>query len=326
MENYLVKIYKKEYYSLWNNFVATAKNATFLFHRDFMEYHQDRFIDYSLLIFDSKEKLVAILPANIVENEVFSHQGLTYGGLVLKEDIKLGQVINIFKEVLIFLGKNNFYNLFLKEIPSFYNTFFSDEIKYILFLLNSELYRRDCLSVLDLDKKYNFLKSRKKCVRRGIQNSLIIKEEQEIALFWDNLLIPNLSLKHNSKPVHSLEEIIYLQNKFPQNIRHFNVYFENKIVAGSTVFVTDHVAHPQYISGNIQKNELGSIDFLYNHLITNVFSTKKYFDFGPSHEGNSRKINEGILFWKESFGAKSVIQNFYSIETKNHILLDNILI
>ena len=32
----------------WDHFIATAKNATFLFQRDFMDYHQDRFEDFSL--------------------------------------------------------------------------------------------------------------------------------------------------------------------------------------------------------------------------------------------------------------------------------------
>ena len=33
----------------WDAFVKTSKNGTFLFMRDYMEYHNDRFIDYSLL-------------------------------------------------------------------------------------------------------------------------------------------------------------------------------------------------------------------------------------------------------------------------------------
>ena len=93
-----------------------------------------------------------------------------------------------------------------------------------------------------------------------------------------------------------------------------------------TVFVTDTVAHPQYISGNEQKNELGSLDFLYNYLIFQVFAAKNFFDFGPSHEENGRKINEGILFWKETFGAKTTIQNFYEVQTSDYHLLENVML
>jgi len=105
VKNYSVKFYQKSDYTNWNVFIGLAKNATFLFHRDFMEYHSDRFQDYSLIILDG-EKWVAVLPANVVGNEVFSHQGLTYGGLVYNEKLKLASVIEIFKSILSFLNEN----------------------------------------------------------------------------------------------------------------------------------------------------------------------------------------------------------------------------
>ena len=325
MKNYTVRHYSSEYFELWNAFISIAKNATFLFHRDFMEYHADRFEDYSLLVFEG-ENLVALLPANRVERVVFSHQGLTYGGLVFDEKIKLVQVIAVFQSVLLFLNNQQIQTFQLKLIPSIYNKLFAEEIKYALFLAEAKIMRRDCLSVIDLSKPYFISKTRREAIRRGEKNQLVIKEELNFKLFWNEILIPNLDKKHNANPVHTIEEIIMLQQKFPKNIRHFNVYHEERIVAGTTVFITDRVAHPQYISGNAQKNELGSLDFLYNHLISEVFKDKQYFDFGISHEDNGRKINEGLLFWKESFGAKTTVQDFYEVETANYHLLENIMI
>jgi hypothetical protein len=283
VKNFTVRLYHKNDYEHWNVFIGLAKNGTFLFHRDFMEYHNDRFRDYSLIVLDG-DKWVAVLPANIVGNEVFSHQGLTYGGLVFDAKIKLGEVIDITKTVLEFLNQNSIKTFQVKLIPSIYNTFFAEEIEYALFLADAKLVRRDCLSVIDLTKSFLFSKTRKESIRRGEKNSLIIKEELKFELFWNEILIPNLDKKHNSKPVHTAQEIIKLQKKFSENIRHFNVYYEDKIVAGTTIFITDKVAHPQYISGNSQKNELGSLDYLYNYLITQVFKNKNFFDFGPSHE------------------------------------------
>lgn len=325
MKNYTVRLYNSEDFAIWNTFISTAKNGTFLFHRDFMEYHQDRFQDFSMLVFDDN-KLISLLPANRVGATVFSHQGLTYGGFVFDNTIKLGSVIAIAKAVLAFLNESKIITFQVKLMPSIYTTFFSEEIEYVLFLTNAKLLRRDCLSVVDLKKDFAFSKDRKKCILRGEKNNLVIKEELEFEMFWDQILIPNLKAKHNSKPVHSAAEIASLQQNFPRNIRHFNVYFENKIVAGTTVFITDLVAHPQYISGNELKNDLGSLDYLYNHLITEVFMDKKFFDFGPSHEENGKKINEGILFWKESFGAKTTVQDYYEIDTSNFGLLNQVMI
>jgi len=325
LKNYIVRKYQSTDYSTWNEFVATAKNATFLFHRDFMEYHSDRFQDFSLLIFDENQNLKAILPANRTEDLVYSHQGLTYGGLVVNQKTKLQEVIVITFNLLRFLNENGISTLNLKQLPSFYIKFPSEEMEYLSFILNAKLIRRDSLSVIALQNDFSFKKSRTEAIRRGFENGLICKEESTFEAFWNEILVPNLKQKHEAKPVHSIDEISFLKSKFPKNIRQFNVYKEDKIVAGTTMFIYDNVAKPQYISGNSDKNELGSLDFLYDFLIKE-FKHKLYFDFGPSNEENGRKIKEGILFWKESFGARTMIQNFYEIETKNYSLLENVLL
>lgn len=325
MKNYTVRLYQENDCENWNAFIGKAKNATFLFHRDFMEYHNDRFRDYSLIVLD-KEKWVAVLPANVVGNEVFSHQGLTYGGLVYNEKVKLISVIGIFKAILYFLYQNKIEKLQLKLIPSIYHQKPAEELNYALFLAEAQLIRRDAMAVVDLSKPYNISKTRKECIRRGIKNNLIIKEELNFKLFWEEVLEPNLDKKHQAKPVHNIAEIEMLQRKFPNNIRHFNVYQDDKIVAGTTIFISENVAHPQYVSGMGNKNELGSLDFLYHQLITSVFKEKRFFDFGISNEEQGKKLNEGLVFWKESFGASIIVHDFYEVKTSNYSLLDTVLI
>lgn len=325
MKNYTVKRYQETDYENWNAFIGQAKNATFLFHRDFMEYHKDRFQDYSLIVLNG-EKWVAVLPANVVYNEVFSHQGLTYGGLVYNEKVKLASVIAILKSILLFLNDNKMEKLQLKLIPSIYHQKPAEELNYALFLAEAQLIRRDSMAVLDLSKSYTISKTRKECIRRGIKNNLVIKEELNFKLFWEEVLEPNLDKKHQAKPVHTIAEIEMLQRKFPGNIRHFNVYQEDKIVAGTTVFISENVAHPQYVSGMDNKNELGSLDFLYHHLITSVFKEKHFFDFGTSNEEQGKKLNEGLVFWKESFGTSIIVHDFYEVKTSNYGLLDTVLI
>lgn len=326
MKNYTIRKYQSSDYSVWNEFVAKAKNATFLFHRDFMEYHQDRFEDFSLLVFDEKNHLKAILPANKVGNILYSHQGLTYGGLVLSQQIKLQEVIKILHSIFKFLNENVISLLQLKQLPTIYHESPSDEIEYLSFILNAKLIRRDSLSVINLETDFEFSSSRVEGIKRGADFSLEFKEENDLTSFWNEILIPNLIKKHQAKPVHSLEEITFLKAKFPNNIRQFNVYNNGKIIAGTTVFESDFVAHSQYISADDSKNTNGSLDFLYNKLITYTFRNKKYFDFGISNENQGQNINQGLLFWKEGFGARTIAQNFYEIETKNYKLLENILI
>jgi hypothetical protein len=291
-----------------------------------MEYHQDKFDDYSLLIFKN-DKLVALLPANIKANIVCSHQGLTYGGLVVSRQISFEEVFNVFRVVLHFLDDNNVETLELKIIPSIYNKIPSDEMNYLMIQVNANMTRKDVLSVIDQGNKLPITSSnRKRGLKKAQSKNLLVKEEDDFDAFWNEILIPNLQFTHKVSPVHTLAEITLLKSRFSQNIRQFNVYHNNTIVGGTTIFETEKVAHAQYISANESRQELGTLDLLFNELINNVFKHKAYFDFGISSENQGHQINRGLLSWKESFGARSIVQEFYSISTKNANLLNNLML
>lgn len=325
MNTYKVLTYSEKHSETWNNFVTQSKNGTFLFHRDFMEYHHDRFEDYSQLVFEDNE-LVAIFPANKVGNLIYSHQGLTYGGLVLSNSVKFPTVFNAFKALLASFQNDGFETIHLKMIPAIYHTLPSDEISYILFLLDAQLTRRDALSVIDLKQPLSVSRDRIAGYKRALKQQLYVKEVDDFNEFWTKILEVNLQQKHQVKPVHSLEEITLLKKNFPKNIRQFNVYKDAEIVGGTTIFVTENVAHSQYISANEDKNTLGTLDFLHHYLITEVFAEKNYFDFGISNENYGKNINQGLHYWKEGFGARTIIQDFYQIKTSNLSNLDNVFI
>ncbi|MEZ4802151.1 MAG: GNAT family N-acetyltransferase [Gelidibacter sp.] len=325
MDTFSVEKYQPKFATIWNDFVATSKNATFLFQRDFMEYHQDRFEDFSLMVFKD-DKLIALLPANEVNDELHSHQGLSYGGFILQNDIVFEDVLASFKVILEFLDEKSIQTLHIKLLPKIYHWLPSDEIDYLLFLVNAQISRRDLSETIEIAKKTKIASSnRVRGLKKGVKNGLIVKERESFDDFWKEILIPNLQLQHQTTPVHSLEDISFLKSKFPKQIRQFNVYKDSHIVAGVTIFETDTVAHAQYISANHERQELGSLDFVFDHLINEVFKHKTYFDFGISNENQGRNVNLGLLSWKESFGAKPIIHDFYSIETSNYQLLNGVL-
>jgi hypothetical protein len=309
----------------WDDFVSLAKNATFLFNRDFMEYHKDRFEDYSLLCF-YKDKLIGILPANIEDGIVYSHNGLSYGGLVIHTETKFEKYVCIFENILKYLCENNIKTLFIKELPSIYSNISSGELEYIQFLLKAKLSKVDISSTIKLNSIIEFTTLRKRGVKKGVYNNLKIIEVSKMDSFWEEILIPNLLNKHNVLPVHSLEEINSLKEYFPDKIRQFNVYDNEILVAGTTIFETNKVVHTQYISGNSDKNKLGSLDFLYNYLISEVFKDKVFFDFGISTENKGKNVNKGLLFWKEGFGARATTCKTYKIETRNYKKLELVFI
>ena len=325
LKNIIVRKYSKQDINLWNSYVKSSKNGTFLHNRNFMDYHCDRFEDFSMIVSEN-EKLIAVLPANISNHILYSHQGLSYGGILFDEKIKLEKAILIFQTILKFLSENKIDIFHIKTIPSIYHKKPAEEINYALFLKNAKLVRCDSLSILDLSKNNKIASGRLEGIKKAKKFNLYIKEENNLDSFWNEILVPNLQTKFNTNPVHNLEEITKLKKHFPENIRQFNVYQNDKLVAGTTIFETETVAHAQYISGNESKSEIGSVDFLYHYLITDIFKNKQFFDFGTSNEQQGRKLNSGLNFWKESFGASTIVQNFYEVKTKNFDLLDNILI
>ena len=79
-----IKQYNLDDAAKWNELVTISKQGTFLFNRNYMDYHADRFADCSFLIME-KGRIAAALSANRKGDTLYSHQGLTYGGLLTTE-------------------------------------------------------------------------------------------------------------------------------------------------------------------------------------------------------------------------------------------------
>lgn len=316
-----IRVYKESDFDVWNDFISKAKNGTFLFHRNFMEYHKERFRDFSLLIYNNKSKLIAVLPAHIKGETVYSHQGLTYGGIVIKAELRMTVFFEIFSEVLKFLNQNKVLFFYCKEIPYFYNSLPNDEWKYLAFITDAELYRRDLCSVVDLKKKNFFSKSVVRYAKRCEKQGFTYRKCEDWEMFWNEILIPELFLHHNVLPVHDLEEISYLQSKFQDNIHLYCVFSGDEMAGGTVLFIDRDVVHCQYISAKTKFRKNKVLDFLYFKLISEDFKKYNYFDFGISNEEDGRKTNMGLLYWKEGFGARGVVQDFYKISTQNYSLI-----
>lgn len=290
-----------------------------------MEYHANRFQDFSLLIF-KEEKLVAVLPANLQADTLYSHQGLSYGGLVLSEKVKFQDVLLIFMALLSFLNSKGINTLQLKLPPKIYHSLPADELEYLLFLAEAKCFRTDVSSTIDLQNPLKIQANRLEGVKKAERNGLSIEEGHNFKSFWNEILIPNLGERHQANPVHTLAEIEALAAKFPKSILQFNVMNESNIIAGATIFETQQVAHVQYISANADKQQLGSLDYLFHSLISDRFKHKAYFDFGISNTNQGKNINEGLLYWKECFGARSIVHQFYELKTANFAKLESVFL
>ncbi len=307
--------YNLSYKNIWNEFVKNSKNGHFFFQRDYMEYHNNRFEDFSLLIFDENEKLISILPANINENILYSHQGLTFGGCVVDDKMKTEIMLGIFESLKAFLKEENIAKIVYKVIPYIYHIKPSEEDRYALFRNDAKLIRRNVTSTIDLTEQVRYSKGRKWTVNKAKKEDIEIVETNDYKSFW-LLLSSVLESNHEVKPVHTLEEMEKLVEIFPKNIKLFLAKKDDEVISGALVYENKNIVHTQYLANSETGREICALDLLIDYLIKERYKEKKYFDFGISNEDAGRYLNTGLISQKEGFGARAVAQDFYELEIK----------
>ena len=308
---YIIK-YDESQKKLWNDFVDNAKNSTFLFKREYMDYHSARFKDESLLIF-RKEKLFALLPANVINDTLYSHQGLTYGGLILDKKANVGDVLLAFECINTYLKSIGIKRVYYKAIPHIYHQIPSEEDLYALYRLKANVVARNVSSTIYQSDKIRFSELRRRCVKKAIQSNVEICQTNDFASFWD-ILSSNLATKYSTKPVHKLEEIELLHDRFPENIKLYMAYLDGNPIAGVVIYLTKNVCHIQYISSSQEGKMCGALDMLFDKLINEIYLDYPYFDFGQSTEQNGMYLNENLIFQKEGFGGRSIVYDIYEYE------------
>ena len=313
--------YTPQNHQTWNEFVKQSRQGTFLFDRNYMDYHQDRFHDHSLMIY-YKDKLYALLPANevvsasnneIPQKELVSHQGLTYGGLLTCNKMTAELTCETFEAIGNYLKQEGFSKLTYKAIPWIYHKIPSEEDLYALIHVGkASLSTREISTTILLQNKLRFSEQRRRGVNKAKKNSLIIRQssQEDVFAFW-NILNNNLQQKYHTRPVHSNEELQLLMSRFPENIIGYSVLKDEEVIAGTIIFITPQVIHTQYIGASEKGKEEGALDLLFDYLINQKKWNTPYFDFGKSTEDRGNYLNTNLIHQKEGFGGRGVAYDTY---------------
>lgn len=307
---YRVELYDRLQKDAWNGFLDRAKNSVFLFKRDYMEYHSDRFEDFSLMVY-RKDRLFALLPANRKDDTIYSHQGLTFGGLILDSKAMVADVIEVFENINTFLREHGVKEVVYKALPYIYSSLPAQEDLYALFrIVEPRFVARNIACVIYQGNKIKFIESRKSGIRKAKNSNIEVVKSDDFAAFWD-ILNKNLLNKYGAKPVHTLNEILLLKSRFPDNIQLYLGLKDGKAVGGTVLYIFDRVVHTQYISANPEGKELGALDFMFNTIINADYTNYPFFDFGTSNEDNGHVMNESLIFQKQGFGGRGVVYDIY---------------
>lgn len=308
-----VELYSKKNEIEWDLFIDSSKNGSFLFKRAYMDYHSDRFLDFSLLIY-RKDRLYALMPANKVDSTLFSHQGLTFGGIIMSSKVTTSEMLEVFPLVNTFLKSNGIQKVIYKSIPYIYHNIPSQEDLYAIFrTTNAKIIGRNISSTIYQSNKLKFIESRKSGIRKARNNNVIISASNDYYSFW-KILNDNLLNKYGKPPVHSLNEIELLASRFPSNIKLFLAIKNDIAMGGTVVYINNNIIHTQYISANNEGKEIGALDLLFDRLINEEFVNFPIFDFGQSTEEMGLILNESLIFQKEGFGGRGTLYDIYEYD------------
>lgn len=296
---------------VWDDFVERSKNGVFLFRRDYMDYHADRFLDHSLLFFN-KSHLVALLPANRNDDCIVSHGGLTFGGIVSDDDMKVDAMMEVFSSLMEHARSLGVRRIVYKTVPHIYHRIPAEEDLYALFRFGARLYRRDVSSTILQSNPLEFAKGRRGCVKKGQGLGITVRPSTDFESFM-KIEADHLLRKHNKKPVHTAAELNLLAGRFPENIRLFGGFRDDRMLGGAIVYRSPEVAHAQYIAATDEGKELGVLDVVLASLVHEQFKQVKYFDFGISTDRDGQHLDHGLMSNKESFGARATVYDFYEI-------------
>lgn len=297
---------------LWDGFVALSKNATFLHYRDYMDYHSDRFHDFSLMAFDGG-RLLALLPANLSGDTLYSHQGLTFGGWLMPlKHFNANTMLEVFDAMVAFLRDNGIRRLVYKAIPHIYHKYPAEEDLYALFRHNARILVTNMSSTVMSCKDIPFDRRTRRNVAKALQNGVVIGPSDDYPAFW-RIITANLDNRYGAKPVHSLSEIELLHSRFPENIRLYSASLDGRMVAGAVMYEEGDWVHAQYSSADETGFAIGAMNYLFYHLITEEYKGKSCFDFGTSNEKDGQYLNANLIETKTGLGARGVAYNIYEM-------------
>jgi hypothetical protein len=305
-----VSRWRPELTDAWNAFNARAANGHFLFDRGFMGYHADRFSDASLMVEDEGQ-LVALLPLNRTGDEAWSHQGLTFGGLV-HDGLGVAAAMRALDACCETLKAEGVKALVYKALPGIYAKRPSEQDLYWLFRRGARLARRDVSAAIDYRARGRVSSRRERGAKKAIKAGLDFRRSDDWTGYW-RLLEAVLGERHGVRPVHTEQEIAMLAGRFPGRISLHVAAQGGEVQAGVVMFCSDQVAHAQYIAVGPEGRETGALDGLFDHLIGAHADGYRFFDFGISTTDQGRELNEGLARQKEEFGAGAVVHDVYRL-------------
>lgn len=321
-----IERYNEARHQRWEDFIASSLNGTIMHTRTFLSYHPNgRFIDHSLLIWDERSKLAAVLPAAEIEHGgqrvLQSHPGATYGGLVLERDSNLERNQAIVSAVVDYAAASCFSAIRMRTSERVYLQRHCEEIDAAYFRAGFVLEGRELSCAVHCSGRSaeQLLAAYKVNARNAIHKSrregVSARRTDAFADFWA-ILETNLHGSHGVRPTHTLEEILRLRALLgPDRLFLVGGFHQDTLISGSVVFVMNsRAAHTMYMAQNYAHQQLRSLNLVLHTVLSDCADRGlHYVNFGISSVPGTlgREMNYGLDAFKRSFQGEGVLRDLW---------------
>ena len=302
----------------WDELVCNSHKGTFQHSRKFLNYHNDRFLDRSVVI-KNKQAVIGVFPAAEHPNKtdmVVSHIGATYGGLVVSTGVYGEELIRILQEIKKFYKQEGYTDLLYKVTPSLYHSTKDEDEIYALFRVGAHLSRVDISAYVDINNRLKISNQRQRSYKKSIKANLTVENSFENLACFYSILENNLSERYGAKPVHSVDELALLHQLFSNEIELVIVKNDvGLVISGVLFFNINSVVHAQYIASSSEGYAKGGLDCIFEHqLATLSDKNTSYLAFGTSNVEEGKILNQSLYRFKRQFGSGSIAHTFYELK------------
>lgn len=312
-----------DHYDEWNEFVEHSNNGT-LFHRlDFLDYHPDDRFDEHHLMFNYKgQNLVGVMPLALDESDAEkianSPYGGSYGGIVTGNSMKFRYAKDVVSAMIDHLKEKGIDRIRIRPTPREQHISPSSYMEFHYHDHGFKVVDKEVTSVVDLNRIdddpfdiYN--RSCRNKVRKAKREDVEVSDHSHdweafyeiLAETWD---------RHEKTPTHTLPELRDLYRRFPDRVKLSMAYHEDEPVAGILQFFVSSTTNFHFYNCHREEyRDLAPVNLLIDTEIRRSLEEGfRYFDFGTTVENYD--WNDGLMTFKESFGAMGHFRNVFELE------------
>lgn len=306
----------------WKEFVRNQYN---IFYDDkFLNYHNvfNKKITWHHLKIKLKDtnRVYALVTGCIDKetNTFISCKGASFGGFLWKNKINVVEYLHIVSVFNDYLKSINISRCIMTVPPFIYMTSRNEENDYALFKSGFNVKDVSITNIIDLDDfnhnkiSYTVYKQVVKQQSDEITYESVESVEPDGLVEFYNLLKRDRELK-GAVPTHTREELVYLKNNLPDNIKIFQAKINGELAGICVLFVINkNIILNFYLAASEKHKDTTAMKNLLLYTIEwSAENSYKYYDIGTSDVNG--KLLEGLFKFKKRFSAHGFLRKIFEI-------------